>query len=175
MKDNIVKIKISEIDRFMNHPFRVNQDESFNELIESIKNNGLLNPIIVRKKNNRYELISGHRRKEVMELLGKEYIEAIIKDLNDDEATIEMVDSNIYREKVLPSEKAFAYKMKLDAIKHQGKRSGTGCQKSRDIIGLESGRQIQNYIRLTNLIPEILKLVDDTVLYNKKNLLTMGI
>ena len=175
MKNKIEQIEISDIDTFKNHPFRVNQDESFNELLDSISKNGLLNPIIVRKKDNRYELISGHRRKEAMELLGNEYISAIVKDLSDDEATIEMVDSNIYREKVLPSEKAFAYKMKLDAIKHQGKTSGTGCQKSRDIIGVESGRQIQNYVRLTYLIPDILKLVDNTVLYDKKTHLTMGI
>ena len=175
MKDKIEQIEISDIDTFKNHPFRVKQDESFYELVESIKNNGLLNPIVVRKKGNRYELISGHRRKEVMELLGNEYINAIVKDLSDDEATIEMVDSNIYRDKILPSEKAFAYKMKLDAIKHQGKTSGTGCHKSRDTISNESGRQIQNYVRLTNLIPDILKLVDNTVLYDKKTHLTMGI
>lgn len=175
MKDNIVEIKIIDIDNFKNHPFRVTHDNSFNELLDSIEKSGLLNPIVVRKKKNRYELISGHRRKEAMELLGKDYIKAIIKELNDDEATIEMVDSNIYREKILPSEKAFAYKMKLNAIKHQGKTSGTGYQKSRDIIGTESGRQIQNYIRLTYLIPEILKLVDNTILKNKKDILTMGI
>ncbi|MGN1268816.1 MAG: ParB/RepB/Spo0J family partition protein [Candidatus Aphodocola sp.] len=175
MNDTFVQIKIIDIDNFKNHPFKVTHDNSFNELLDSIEKSGLLNPIVVRKKKNRYELISGHRRKEAMELLGKEYISAIIKELNDDEATIQMVDSNIYREKILPSEKAYAYKMKLDAIKHQGKTSGTGCQKSRDIIGVESGRQIQNYIRLTYLIPDILKLVDNTVLYDKRNSLTMGI
>ena len=175
MSDEIIQIEISDIDSFKNHPFKITHDDSFNELLDSIEKNGLLNPIVVRKKKNRYELISGHRRKEAMELLGNRYINAIIKELNDDEAIIQMVDSNIYREKILPSEKALAYKMKLDAIKHQGKTSGTGCQKSRDIIGVESGRQIQNYIRLTYLIPDIMKLVDNTILYDKRNRLTMGI
>ena len=175
MNDNVIQIRILDIDNFKNHPFKITHDDSFNELLDSIQKNGLLNPIVVRKKKNRYELISGHRRKEAMELLGNRYINAIIKDLNDDEAIIQMVDSNIYREKILPSEKALAYKMKLDAIKHQGKTSGTGCQKSRDIIGVESGRQIQNYIRLTYLIPDIMKLVDNTILYDKRNRLTMGI
>ena len=180
MKDKIEQIEISDIDTFKNHPFRVNQDESFNELIESIKANGLINPIVVRRKGKRYELISGHRRKEVMELLGNEYISAIVKDLSDDEATIEMVDSNIYRDKILPSEKAFAYKMKFDAIKHQGKRCGPEVQKlnSTESIGKsygESEKNVRRYIRLTNLIPDILKLVDNTVLYDKKTHLTMGI
>ncbi|MBE6161856.1 MAG: ParB/RepB/Spo0J family partition protein, partial [Firmicutes bacterium] len=180
MKDKIEQIEISDIDTFKNHPFRVKPDESFYELVESIKNNGLLNPIVVRKKGDRYELISGHRRKEVMELLGNEYINAIVKDLSDDEATIEMVDSNIYRDKILPSEKAFAYKMKFDAIKHQGKRSGPEVQKlnSTEVIGKSSGeseKNVRRYIRLTNLIPDILKLVDNTVLYDKKTHLTMGI
>lgn len=120
----IIKINLSLIDSFKNHPFRVENDESLNELRMSIKENGLLNPLVVRRKENgRYEMISGHRRKLALELNG--IYEAICygEELNDDEATIYMVDSNIYRNKILPSEKAFAYKMKLEAIKHQGKKT----------------------------------------------------
>lgn len=171
----VVKLDIMNIDSFKNHPFLVEEDTALFELMDSIKINGLLNPIVVRQKNNRYELISGHRRKHAYELLGYTEIEAIVKDISDDEAIIQMVDSNIYREKILPSEKAFAYKMKMDAIKHQGKTCGTECHKSRDLIGNESGRQIQNYIRLTKLIPELMKLVDNTVKYDKRTQLTMGI
>lgn len=114
---SIVKIRISEIDSFKNHPFLVNDDNSLKELAESIKTNGLLNPLVVRKKENgRYEMISGHRRKMALELLSIVEADAIIKELNDDEATVYMVDSNMYREKILPSEKAFAYKMKMETI-----------------------------------------------------------
>lgn len=119
----IVKIKLRDIDSFENHPFKVDKDDSLNELITSIRENGLLNPLVVRKKENgRFEMISGHRRKLALELNGVEEVDCYIEDLNDDEAIIYMVDSNIYRNKILPSEKAFAYKMKLDAIKHQGKK-----------------------------------------------------
>jgi len=118
----MVKIKLSDIDSFENHPFKINKDDFLNELIVSIRENGLLNPLVVRKKNNgRFEMISGHRRKLALELNGVEEADCFIEDL-DDEAIIYMVDSNIYRSKILPSEKAFAYKMKLDAIKHQGKK-----------------------------------------------------
>ena len=178
--EGIVKIKINQIDDFENHPFLVNDDDSLKELAQSIKENGLLNPIIVRtKKNNRYELISGHRRKLAVQLNGMDVIDAYIRELNDDDATIYMVDSNIYREKILPSEKAFAYKMKMDALKHQGKRTcGTQCHKSRDLLANKSpdgSRQIQNYVRLTNLIPDLLKLVDNSVLHDKRTYLTIGI
>ena len=119
----IVKIKLSDIDSFENHPFKVNKDDSLNELITSIRENGLLNPLVVRRKENgRFEMISGHRRKLALELNGVEEADCYIENLNDDEAIIYMVDSNIYRSKILSSEKAFAYKMKLDAIKHQGKK-----------------------------------------------------
>lgn len=119
----IVKIKLNDIDSFKNHPFKVNNDDSLNELITSIRENGLLNPLVVRRKENRrFEMISGHRRKLALELNGVEEADCYIEDLNDDEAIIYMVDSNIYRSKILPSEKAYAYKMKLDAIKHQGKK-----------------------------------------------------
>lgn len=181
---SIVKIKISEIDSFKNHPFLVNDDNSLKELAESIKEHGLLNPLVVRKKSSgRYEMISGHRRKTAMELLGITEADVIIKELNDDEATVYMVDSNMYREKILPSEKAFAYKMKMDAIKHQGKKietSATKLQKStsRDIVGKQFGDSseiVRRYIRLTYLIPELLELVDNTVKYDKRTFLTMGI
>ena len=167
------KILLSKIDSFKDHPFHVNNDESLKELANSIKENGLYTPLTVRLKGDgRYELISGHRRKAAMELLGITETEAYVKELADEEATIEMVDSNMYREKILPSEKAFAYKMKYDAIKHQGKKtSGHDVQKLDD----NSDRNIRRYIRLTNLIPELLQLVDDTVLKDKRTALTMGL
>lgn len=167
------KILLSKIDSFKDHPFHVNNDESLKELANSIKENGLYTPLTVRlKEDGRYELISGHRRKAAMELLGITETEAYVKELVDEEATIEMVDSNMYREKILPSEKAFAYKMKYDAIKHQGKKtSGHDVQKLDD----KSDRNIRRYIRLTNLIPELLQLVDDTVLKDKRTALTMGL
>ena len=167
------KILLSKIDSFKDHPFHVNNDESLKELANSIKENGLYTPLTVRlKEDGRYELISGHRRKAAMELLGITETEAYVKELADEEATIEMVDSNMYREKILPSEKAFAYKMKYDAINHQGKKtSGHDVQKLDD----KSDRNIRRYIRLTNLIPELLQLVDDTVLKDKRTALTMGL
>lgn len=176
----IIRVKLKDIDNFKNHPFLVAQDDSLSQLATSIKENGLLNPLVVRKKENgRYELISGHRRKKAMELIGLTESEVIVENLNDDEATIYMVDSNMYREKILPSEKAFAYKMKIDAMKHQGKKTcGTSCHKSRDEIAKkspDSARQIQYYVRLTYLIPELLELVDNTVKYDKRTYLTMGI
>ncbi len=120
----VIKIDLRMIDLFKNHPFRVENDESLNELRMSIKENGLLNPLVVRRKENgRYEMISGHRRKLALELNGIYEASCYVEELNDDEATIYMVDSNIYRNKILPSEKAFAYKMKLEAIKHQGKKT----------------------------------------------------
>jgi len=177
--ENVIKIKLKDIDPFKNHPFQVNNDESLEDLLESIKKHGLLSPLIVREKsNNRFEMISGHRRKLALELLGIEEADSVVKNLSEDDAVIFMVDSNIYREKILPSEKAFAYKMRLDAIKHQGKRCGTQCHRSRDEIAKNSNdgpRQIQNYIRLTYLQPDLLKLVDNTVKYGKSNFLTMGI
>ena len=181
MKDNIVKINLNDIDTFKEHPFLVNNDESFMELVKSIKENGLLHPLIVRKKeNDRYEMISGHRRKKALEMLGIYEAEAIVKDLNDDEATIFMIDSNLYRERILPSEKAFAYKMKMDALKHQRKKTSDPEEPklSSSKIGTSNGdssTNVKRYIRLTNLIPELLNLVDETVLKSNKNGLTMGI
>ncbi len=181
MNDKLIKVNLSKIDNFKEHPFLVNNDSSLMELVKSIKENGLLNPMVVREKENgRYELISGHRRKKALEILGIQEIEVVLKELNDDEATIFMVDSNIYRERVLPSEKAFAYKMKMDAIKHQGKFLGTKYPKLRssEVMAQNNSdgeKTIRNYIRLTYLIPELLKLVDETVLKTNKNGLTMGI
>lgn len=171
------KIKLDQIDSFQNHPFHVNNDESLKELGNSIKENGLLNPLIVRpKENGRYELISGHRRKLAMELEGIKEADTCIKELTDDEAIIEMVDSNMYRDKILPSEKAFAYKMKLDAMNHQGKTLSPKGTKSHSVNNINDTKtQIYRYIRLTNLIPELLQLVDDTVLKDKRTALTMGI
>ena len=120
----IVKVKLSDIDSFENPPFKVNKDDSLNEFITSIRENGLLNPLVVRKKENgRLEMISEHRRKLVLELNEVEKADFYIEDLNDDKTIIYIADSNIYINKILPSDKAFAYKMKLDAIKHQGKKS----------------------------------------------------
>ena len=179
--EKICRIKLKDIVDFKEHPFLVNNDESLEQLAVSIKENGLLNPLIVRKKSNgKYEMISGHRRKKALELIGETEVDAYIKDYTDDEAIICMVDSNIYREKILPSEKAFAYKMKLDAIKHQGKKletSETGVRKleSAGKTSNESAQNIRRYIRLIYLIPELLELVDNTVKYDKRTFLTMGI
>lgn len=168
----MTKIKIKDIIPFKNHPFKVEEDDSLKELMESINTTGLINPVIVRPKNDKYEMISGHRRLKAYELLGREEIDANIKELTDDEATILMVDSNMQREKILPSEKAFAYKMKYDSLKHQGKKtSGPEVRKLED----ESERNVRRYIRLTYLIPELLQLVDDTVKYGKNQIITMGI
>ena len=177
----IKKIKMKDIVTFKNHPFKVEDNESLNELVQSIKENGLLNPIIIRPKENKYEVISGHRRLKAMDLNGYDEIDAYIKELNDDEAIIQMVDSNLQREKILPSEKAFAYKMKLDAIKHQGKTTSAHNEQklsSRDKIAQnskESSSMIQRYIRLTYLIPELLNIVDRTYDKNDKHSITMGL
>ena len=176
----MTKIKIKDIISFKDHPYKVEGDDSLKELMDSIKKTGLIHPVIVREKNNKYEMISGHRRLKAYELLGIDEIEADIKELTDDEAIVFMVDSNIHREKILPSEKAFAYKMKLDAIKHQGKKletSETEVRKteSADKISDESAQNVRRYVRLTYLIPELLQLVDDTVKYGKNQILTMGI
>lgn len=171
-KETIVSIPLSEIDDFPNHPYKVKDDEKMQEMSESIKQYGVTQPVIVRQKDNgRYEMISGHRRKRASILAGKENINAIVKNLTDEEAVILMVDSNEnQREEILPSEKAFAYKMKFDAIKKQGQRtdltSGPMVQKlnSLEQIGKdsdESYKQVQRYIRLTYLIPDILDMVDE--------------
>lgn len=164
-KEKIEEIDINLLDTFKNHPFKVLKNEDLNKLEESIKDNGVLEPIIVRKKDDRYEIVSGHRRKLASELIGLKTIPAIIRNMTDDEATIYMVDSNMHRESLLPSEKAKAFKMKLDALNHQGVSSGQVGQKySRDILAdetNESSRQIQRYIRLNYLTPELLEMVDN--------------
>ncbi len=148
---------------FENHPFKSRDGIEQQELTESIKENGLLEPVIVRPSSvGKYEIISGHRRVEACKKLEITTVPVTIKELTKDEAVVQMVDSNIHREHILPSEKAFAYKMKLEALKHQGKTYGQVVHKSRDNISdTESGRNIQRYIRLTYLIPELLKLVDE--------------
>ena len=174
-EEYVIPIPLSEIDDFPNHPYKVVDNEKMQELSESIKEYGVSQPVIVRKKENgRYEMISGHRRKRASELAGKEDILAIIKDLTDEEATILMVDSNEnQREEVLPSEKAFAYKMKLEAIKRQAGRPKNNSvpvaqdlkgKSSREIVAENTGEsqdQIRRYIRLTELLPEILDMVDE--------------
>ena len=151
--NEILKIKISEIDDFKNHPYKVELGDELNDLVESIKLNGLLVPIVVRRKeDNRYELLSGHRRKKVYEILGLEEIDAIVKELNDNDATIYMVDSNMYREKLLPSEKAFAYRMKMDAMKHQGKAS---CHYDTKLRSDEKLAEKSNDVRVENNIDKM--------------------
>ena len=174
-RDSVQDIPISQISDFPEHPFKVKQDEAMLEMAESVRQYGVLVPGLVRQlEDGSYQMVSGHRRKLSSELAGRDTIPCIVRDLTDDEAVIIMVDSNLQRERVLPSEKAFAYKMKLDAMRRQqGARtdltSAPVGQKfdgktSRELLAIESPdshSQIQRYIRLTNLIPEILDMVDD--------------
>lgn len=151
---------------FKNHPFKVIQNEELNTLAQSIRESGVLVPALARPAGDRYELISGHRRLAACKLLGLPTIPVIVRDLTDEEAIITLVDANLQRERILPSEKAFAYKMKMEAMKHQGKTScqlGTKSRTDGDLAkdAHDSARQIQRYIRLTNLIPEILDMVDN--------------
>ena len=166
----IYDIPLSEIDDFPNHPFKVKMDEDMNQLVQSVKERGIITPITLRQKEDgRYEIVSGHRRRKACELAGLDSVPAEIKELSRDEAIILMVESNLQRSIILPSEKAFSYKMRLEAMKRQGQRtdltSGPVVQKfSRDALGdkaEESGRQISRYIRLTELIPELLDMVDE--------------
>ena len=163
-KPKVEEIPLTELTPFKNHPFKVKNDAEMAELMKSIADAGVLSPALARpKEGGGYELISGHRRLAACKVLGMDTMPVIVRRLTDEEAVITMVDSNLQREHILPSEKAFAYKMKLDALKHQGKSSGQLGQKwSRDELSdTDSGRQIQRYIRLTNLISEILQMVDD--------------
>ena len=165
------EIAIRDIYPFENHPFKVLDDEKMDELVESIKENGILTPVIVRKdRDDLYEMLSGHRRLHAAKIAGLETVPAIIKEMNDDQAIIFMVDSNLQREEILPSEKAFSYRMKYDAMKRQGYRSDlTSAQNGRklettDILGKqvgESRNQVKRYLRLTELITELLDLVDE--------------
>jgi ParB family chromosome partitioning protein len=175
-RDSVQDIPISQISDFPEHPFKVKQDEAMLEMVESVRQYGVLVPGLVRQlEDGSYQMVSGHRRKLASELAGRDTIPCIVRDLTDDEAVIIMVDSNLQRERVLPSEKAFAYKMKLDAMRRQGQRTDLTSTpvveklKGKDalssaIVGKTSGdsyEQVRRFIRLTNLIPEILDMVDD--------------
>ncbi|MFI3115530.1 MAG: ParB/RepB/Spo0J family partition protein [Clostridia bacterium] len=173
-QERVQEIEISRLISYKDHPFKVLEDDKMTETMESIQKNGVLIPIIAREtENDQLEIISGHRRTKACQLLGLDKIPCIIRDLDDEESTIIMVDSNIQRENLLHSEKAFAYKMKLDAIKNQGKRTDLTCVqvghklKSRDILAQnsnDSGVQISRYIRLTELIQPLLDMVDEKLL-----------
>ncbi len=156
-------LPIEKLRPFEGHPFKVADNEEMDQLVESIVAQGVLTPLVVRPlENGEYEVISGHRRLHACKKAGVETIPALIMDMDRDAAAIALVDSNLHREHILPSEKAFAYKLKMDAIKHQGLTCGQAGHKSRDTLSEgESGRQVQRYIRLTNLIPGILQMVDD--------------
>lgn len=171
---NIQDVPLELLDDFPNHPFKVRDDEDMLKLIESVSERGVLVPAIVRPKaDGRYELISGHRRKRASECAEKKTLRCMVSDLDDDAATIIMVDSNIQRTDILPSEKAFAYKMKLDAMKHQGQRTDLTSnpqgrklvnKETAQIVGEENGdsqTQVRRYVRLTYLVPELLEMVDE--------------
>ena len=169
--EHVQQLKLSELVPFKNHPFKVKDDEDMEKTVESIRQFGVLNPVIVRPlEEGGYEIVSGHRRCHASELAGLETVPGIVRDLDDDAATILMVDSNLQRETILPSERAWAYKMKYDAVKHQGERkdltsSQVGMKlQTLDLLGSdigESRNQIHRYIRLTNLIPDLLEMVDN--------------
>lgn len=171
-EESAMDIEIYKIHSFQGHPFKVVDDDKMLELVESIKANGVLSPVLIRPcGNDLYEMISGHRRLHAAKLAGLTAIPSIIREMTDDEATIAMVDANIQREELLPSEKAWAYKMKMDAMKRQGNRADLTCDqnehklgvKSRTLLGEQLGissAQVSRYIRLTELVPELLDLVD---------------
>ena len=170
-REKVLEIPLSELHPFKDHPFKVKDDEAMMETADSVRQYGVLVPAIARPDpEGGYELVAGHRRHRASELAGKETMPVIVRDLDDDAATIIMVDSNLQRESLLPSERAFAYKMKLEAVKHQGARTDLtsrqvgGKLEMADVIGAkagDSGRQVQRYIRLTELIPELLDMVDE--------------
>jgi len=167
MKEQLMELGLNELHGFRNHPFQVKDDAAMDALCESIAQYGVLSPLLARPVEHGYEIISGHRRRAAALRLGLDKLPVLVRDLTDDEAVILMVDSNIQRENLLPSEKAFAYKMKLEAMKHQGKSTSCkACTKSRsdEVIAMKenvSARTIQNYIRLTNLAKPILDMVDE--------------
>ena len=173
-RESVQQIPLTELHPFAHHPFKVQDDERMQETAESIKEYGVLVPAIARpREGGGYELVAGHRRKRACELAGLDTMPVIVRDLDDDAAVLVMVDSNLQRENILPSERAYAYKMKLEALKHQGSRSDltsrqvVGKLEAADMIGQnigESGRQVQRYIRLTNLVPELLEKVDNKAL-----------
>ena len=180
----VTDLPIAEISDFPDHPFKVRMDEEMEQMVESVRERGVLSPVLVRPMpDGSYQMVSGHRRKFASELAELPTVPCIVRELTDDEAIIIMVDSNLQRERVLPSEKAFAYKMKLDAMRRQAGRpsknnSATVLQNfegktSREILAEQSGEsheQIRKYIRLTNLVPELLDMVDNTVLKEKGTL-----
>ena len=171
-EESAMEIEIRKIHSFLDHPFKVKDDEKMDELVASIRENGVLVPVLLRPdEHGGYEMVSGHRRMHASMLAGLETIPAIVREMTNDEAVIAMVDANIQREELLPSEKAFAYKMKLDAMKRQGERIDLTCdhfehklgKKSREILGEQVGvssAQVARYIRLTELIPDLLEMVD---------------
>jgi len=171
--DRIEILPINKLEAFKSHPFKITVNDDFNKLMDSIKENGVLIPAVARPKGDCYELIAGHRRKAVCEKLGITTMPVIVRNMSDEQSIIHMVDSNVQRESILPSEKAFAYKMKMDAIKRQaGRPSNNGApvehhfdgKKSRDIIAQENGEsseQVRRFIRLTELNPQLLQMVDD--------------
>ena len=170
-EESAMEIELCLIHPFKNHPFKVVDDEKMQDLVESIRTNGVLSPVLLREaEHGQYEMISGHRRMHAAQLAGLTTIPAIIRDLSDDEATIVMVDANIQREELLPSEKAFAYKMKMDAMKRQGSRDATTStqigwkSETAELIGQQTGvskNQVRRFVRLTELIPELLDMVDN--------------
>ena len=173
-REQVQQIPIGELFPFNNHPFKVLDDESMQRTVESVEQYGVLSPLIARPRpEGGYEIISGHRRQHAAQLAGLETLPVIVRNMDDDAAVLLMVDSNLQRENILPSERAFAYKMKLEALKNQGARSDLTCgqighksngAKARDIVADESGdnaRNVQRFIRLTNLVPELLDMVDE--------------
>ena len=167
VKEFISRLPPDKLSPFAKHPYRVQEDAAMDELVESVRTHGILSPLLARPKGEGYELVSGHRRRLAAQKLGLPTVPVLVREMTDDEAVILMVDSNLQRENLLPSEKAFAYKMKLEAMKHQGKatsRQVVGKLESADEVGQvngESGRTIQRYICLTNLVPPLLQMVDD--------------
>ena len=167
VKEFISQLPPDKLSPFAKHPYQVREDAAMDELVESVRTYGILSPLLARPKGEGYELVSGHRRRLAAQKLGLPTVPVLVREMTDDEAVILMVDSNLQRENLLPSEKAFAYKMKLEAMKHQGKSTSCKvCTKSRtdEMIGKHesvSARTIQNYIRLTNLVPPLLQMVDD--------------
>ena len=179
-EESAMEIEISKIHPFKNHPFKVLDDEKMQDLVESVKINGVLTPVLLRMDENEdYEMVSGHRRMHAAQLAGLTTIPAIVRELSDDDAIVAMVDANIQREELLPSEKAFAYKMKLDAMKRQGIRTDLTLSqnetklRSDEVLSKQVGEsraQVQRFVRLTELIPELLDLVD-----NKKLQFTVAV
>ena len=166
MKEYIQQLPPDKLVPFRNHPYQVREDAALSELMESIRTHGVLSPLLARPKGESYELVSGHRRRLAAQKLGLKTVPVLVREMTDDEAVILMVDSNLQRENLLPSEKAFAYKMKLEAMKHQGKAtSGQVVQKlSVERVADEANenyKTVQRYIRLTNLVPPLLQMVDD--------------